>query len=66
MQVVIGVDAVTAEDIVRSAEPFWDAMERAGGGMTYAVGTRKQRHESAVNNRSMTGMTEVLRSNLFQ
>jgi len=25
------VDAATAEDLVRSAEPLWDAMERAGG-----------------------------------
>ena len=28
---VLGVDAATAEDLVRSAEPLWDAMERAGG-----------------------------------
>ncbi|MFG3558583.1 hypothetical protein ACGGAQ_29825 [Micromonospora sp. NPDC047557] len=27
----IDVDAATAEDIIRSTEPFWDAMERAGG-----------------------------------
>ncbi len=25
------VEAATAEDLVRSAEPLWDAMERAGG-----------------------------------
>ena len=28
---VLDVDAATAEDLVRSAEPLWDAMERAGG-----------------------------------
>lgn len=28
---ILGVDAVRAEDLIRSAEPFWDAMERAGG-----------------------------------
>jgi hypothetical protein len=28
---VLGVDAATAEDLVRSAEPLWDAMERVGG-----------------------------------
>lgn len=28
---LLGVDRRTAEDLVRSAEPFWDAMERAGG-----------------------------------
>ena len=28
---VLEVDAATAEDLVRSAEPLWDAMERAGG-----------------------------------
>jgi hypothetical protein len=28
---VLGVDAATAEDLVRSAEPLWNAMERAGG-----------------------------------
>ncbi len=28
---VLGVDAATAKDLVRSAEPLWDAMERAGG-----------------------------------
>ena len=27
----IDVDTATAEDIIRSTEPFWDAMERAGG-----------------------------------
>jgi len=25
------VKAATAEDLIRSAEPLWDAMERAGG-----------------------------------
>jgi hypothetical protein len=28
---VLDVEAATAEDLVRSAEPLWDAMERAGG-----------------------------------
>jgi hypothetical protein len=28
---LLGVDAETAEDLVRSAEPLGDAMERAGG-----------------------------------
>jgi hypothetical protein len=28
---VLGVDRDSAEDLVRSAEPLWDAMERAGG-----------------------------------
>jgi len=27
----LDVEAATAEDLVRSAEPLWDAMERAGG-----------------------------------
>ncbi|MEU4556180.1 MULTISPECIES: hypothetical protein [Micromonospora] len=27
----IDIDPATAEDIIRSTEPFWDAMERAGG-----------------------------------
>jgi hypothetical protein len=27
----LGVDAETAEDLIRAAEPLWDAMERAGG-----------------------------------
>ena len=27
----LGVGIETAEDLVRSAEPLWDAMERAGG-----------------------------------
>jgi hypothetical protein len=31
VQAVLGVDTTTAEDIVRSAEPFWDAMEPADG-----------------------------------
>lgn len=28
---VLDVESATAEDLVRSAEPLWDAMERAGG-----------------------------------
>lgn len=28
---VLDVDVATVEDLVRSAEPLWDAMERAGG-----------------------------------
>jgi hypothetical protein len=28
---VLGVEAAAAEDLLRSAEPLWDAMERAGG-----------------------------------
>jgi hypothetical protein len=28
---VLDVEATTAEDLVRSAEPLWDAMERAEG-----------------------------------
>ena len=28
---VLDVEAPTAEDLVRSAEPLWQAMERAGG-----------------------------------
>ena len=31
VRAALGVDADTAEDLVRSAEPLWDAMERAGG-----------------------------------
>src|SRR5881394_1492042 len=31
---VLDVEAATAEDLVRSAEPLWDAMERAGGSST--------------------------------
>lgn len=27
----IDVDIATAEDIIRSTEPFWEAMARAGG-----------------------------------
>jgi hypothetical protein len=27
----LGVDAEMAEDLIRAAEPLWDAMERAGG-----------------------------------
>ena len=28
---VLDVESAAAEDLVRSAEPLWDAMERAGG-----------------------------------
>jgi hypothetical protein len=28
---VLDVEAATAADLIRSAEPLWDAMERAGG-----------------------------------
>jgi hypothetical protein len=28
---LLDVEAATAEDLLRSAEPLWDAMERAGG-----------------------------------
>jgi hypothetical protein len=28
---LLDVEPVTAEDLVRSAEPLWDAMERIGG-----------------------------------
>jgi len=31
VRVALDVDQASAEDIVRSTEPFWDAMERAGG-----------------------------------
>jgi hypothetical protein len=31
VRAVLGVDVNQAEDLIRSAEPFWDAMERAGG-----------------------------------
>ena len=31
VRAVLDVDPVTAEDLVRSAEPLWDAMERTGG-----------------------------------
>lgn len=31
VRAALGVDAAAAEDIVRSAEPLWDALERAGG-----------------------------------
>jgi hypothetical protein len=31
LQMLLEVDVERAEDIVRSAEPFWNAMERAGG-----------------------------------
>jgi hypothetical protein len=28
---VLGVNVASAEDLLRSAEPLWEAMERAGG-----------------------------------
>jgi hypothetical protein len=31
VRAVLGVDVATAEDLIRAAEPLWDAMERAGG-----------------------------------
>lgn len=31
VRAVLGVDAATAEELTRAAEPLWDAMERAGG-----------------------------------
>jgi hypothetical protein len=31
VQAVLDVDEATAENIVRSTEPFWNAMEDAGG-----------------------------------
>jgi hypothetical protein len=31
VRTVLDVEAATAEDLIRSAEPLWDAMERAGG-----------------------------------
>ncbi len=31
VRAVLGVDAATAEDLIRAAEPLWEAMERAGG-----------------------------------
>lgn len=31
VRAVLNVDGDTAEDLVRAAEPLWDAMERAGG-----------------------------------
>jgi hypothetical protein len=31
VRAMLDVEAATAEDLVRSAEPLWDAMERAGG-----------------------------------
>jgi hypothetical protein len=31
VQAALDTDQASAEDIVRSTEPFWDAMERAGG-----------------------------------
>jgi hypothetical protein len=31
VRAVLGVDQASAEDIARSIEPFWGAMERAGG-----------------------------------
>jgi hypothetical protein len=31
VRAVLDVEADTAKDLVRSAEPLWEAMERAGG-----------------------------------
>jgi hypothetical protein len=31
VRAILGVDVDTAEDLIRAAEPFWDALERAGG-----------------------------------
>ena len=31
LRTVLGVNAESAEDLIRSAEPLWNAMERAGG-----------------------------------
>jgi hypothetical protein len=31
VRALLGVDVATAEDLVRAAEPLWEAMERAGG-----------------------------------
>lgn len=31
VRAVVDVDQTTAEDLVRSSEPMWEAMERAGG-----------------------------------
>jgi hypothetical protein len=31
VRAALDVDTATAEDLVRSAEPLWNAMERAGG-----------------------------------
>jgi hypothetical protein len=31
MRTILGVDTETAEDLIRSAEPLWGAMERARG-----------------------------------
>ena len=31
IRTLLGVDVATAEDLIRSSEPLWDAMERAGG-----------------------------------
>jgi hypothetical protein len=31
LRTFLGVDSETAEDLIRSAEPLWDAKERAGG-----------------------------------
>src|SRR6266480_740930 len=35
---VLDVEAATAEDLVRSAEPLWEAMERAGGPSIHGAG----------------------------
>ena len=31
IRAALGADAETAEDLIRAAEPLWNAMERAGG-----------------------------------
>jgi hypothetical protein len=31
VRALLDVDQASAEDIIRSTEPFWEAMERAGG-----------------------------------
>lgn len=31
VRALLGVDTDTAEDLIRAAEPLWEAMERAGG-----------------------------------
>jgi hypothetical protein len=31
VRAALGVEADTAEDLIRSVEPLWDALERSGG-----------------------------------
>ena len=31
VRTILGVDADVAEDLIRAAEPLWNALERAGG-----------------------------------